>query len=234
MKFISEALLTANKPLMLKAALEAQGITDSSEQEIVIYAKIGNMEGLSQASLIEQHEQAEIKSEAGRIRVRKTTRNGRVPVYEMTSKRPISVGGVKSNREKTKSINEQLYNLFLEVCPSFMAKTRYVFKTENLRIKRGDMQANIKTSELNFEVDVFTKGDGTVSKWCKIDIEVDKIEEILKKNSIEVGDMRLIASISSLPFEPDTIVIDDGNDDEGKKELISALYENEFLIQRSA
>jgi hypothetical protein len=219
----------------IKTALESVGIVDKKEEEITIYAKIGNMDGLSQASSMEQHEQAEIKSDIGRIRIRKTTRNGRVPVYDLTTKKPIASGATVNNRERTKSISEDIYNVFMDVCPTFMAKTRYTFKSEQLRIKRGDMESTIKTSEFNFEVDVFTKADGTISNWCKIDIEVDKIAEIMKENGISVKQIKLIAVISKLPFEPNNIVIDDGkNDDPDKQELLKELFTSEFLIKRAS
>lgn len=216
-----------------RVALEAAGIKDHVEEEITIYAKIGNMEGLAEASLVEQHEQAEIKTDIGKIRIRKTTINGRLPVFDLTTKRPTGTGSVIKNRERSRKINEETYNLFMDVCPTFMAKTRYVFKAERLVIKRGDLDATIKTNDLAFEVDVFTKSDGSISEWCKIDIETDKIAEILTKNNVTVNSIKLIASISGLPFMPNFIVIDSKDkDDEDKKQLISALYKNEFLITR--
>lgn len=234
MKFFLDALTKQKLPYTVVTGLESVGIVDKSEEEITIYAKIGNVEGLSQASLMEQHEQAEIKSDIGRIRIRKTTRNGRVPIYDLTTKKPIKVGATAKNRERTKSITEDIYNVFMDVCPTFMAKTRYTFKSEQLRVKRGDLDAVIKTKEFNFEVDVFTKADGTISNWCKIDIEVDKIAEIMKENNITVEEIKLIAVISKLPFAPDNIVIDDGSkSDPDKQELLKELFNSEFLIKRA-
>lgn len=233
MSIISEAFENMEGLVSARVALEAAGIKDQTEEEVVIYAKIGNPEGLKQASYIEQHIQAEIKSPIGKIRVRKISRNGRSPVFEMTTKKPISVGTISRDREQTKTINEELYNMFMEICPVFMSKTRYVFKAEQLRIKRGDLEASIKTNDLKFEVDVFTKQDGSISEWCKIDLEIDKIKEIMEKNNVQVKDIKLIASISKLPFEPDYTVVDTkDNKDPDKKELISGLYKYEFLIQR--
>lgn len=233
MSIIAQAFEQMEGVVSARVALEAAGIKDQIEEEVVIYAKIGNMEGLQQASYIEQHEQAEIKTPIGKVRVRKTSRNGRSPVFEMTTKKTISVGAITRDRERTKSINEDIYNMFIEVCPVFMSKTRYVFKAEQLRIKRGDMDATIKTSDLKFEVDVFTKADGSISEWCKIDLEIDKIKEIMEKNNVQVKDIKLVASISKLPFEPDNVVIDSKNDkDPDKRALITELYQHEFLIAR--
>ena len=221
------------KFISVKQALESFGIKEEDENEITIYAKIGNMEGLNQASFIEKQEQAEIKTDIGKARVRKIIQNGRVPVFELTTKRPISLNAVKRNRERTKKINEELYDMFIDVCPVFQSKTRYVFKSEKITIKRENLEAVITTTDLKFEVDVFTKADGSISEWCKIDLEIDAINKILKENNIGVKDVKLIACISSLPFEPNNIVIDDGKDEDAdKKELISALWKYEFLIPK--
>lgn len=233
MSIISNALQKMPGVVSLKVAMEQEGITAQTEQEITIYAKIGNNEGLQQASFIEQQEQAEIKTDLGKIRVRKTIKNGRLATYTMTTKKRIESGSIITNREREKTINNVIYEMFMDLCPQFLSKTRYTFKTEQLTIKRGNLEATIKTSDLAFEVDVFTKKDGSISEWCKIDVETDKIAQILKDNNISVGDVKLIACISKLPFEPNTIVIDDGDDsDKDKQALLKALYEKEFLINK--
>jgi hypothetical protein len=233
MSLIRDAFAGYNSHNAYQVALEEVKAQEQKEEEIVIYAKIGNMEGLTQASHIEQHEQAEIKTETGRIRIRKTTINGRLPVYELTSKIPVPSGAIVANSEKTKNINEQIYDMFMEVCPTFMSKTRYVFKAERLRVKRKGLEATIETKDLAFEVDVFTKGDGSISPWCKIDIETDQIAQILRDNGIQVQDLKIIASISGLPFEPDNIAIDSRDEeDPERQEFIKALYEYEFLIKK--
>ena len=55
------------KFINIKQALESFGIKEEDENEITIYAKIGNMEGLNQASFIEKQEQAEIKTDIGKV-----------------------------------------------------------------------------------------------------------------------------------------------------------------------
>ena len=222
-----------NNFITIKKALESFGIKEEQESELTIYAKIGNMEGLNQAAYIEKQEQAEIKTDIGKVRVRKIIQNGRVPVYELTTKRPISLNAVKKNRERNKKINEELYDIFIDVCPVFQSKTRYVFKSEKITIKRENFNAEITTSDLKFEVDVFTKADGSISEWCKIDLEIDAINKILKENNIGVEDIKLVACISKLPFEPNNIIIDDGKEDDGeKKKLIDAIWKYEYLIPK--
>ena len=119
------------------------------------------------------------------------------------------------------------------VCESFMSKTRYIFKAETIRGKKGDMEFEIKAKDINFEVDVFRKQDGKTSAWCKIDLEVDKLKSILESNDIGVQDIKLIARIGQLPFKPNDIILDDGDDSNPtKRALITQLYSSEFLIKR--
>ena len=233
MNLILDALRSMDDVVTGKVAMEAMGVKEQSEQEIVIYAEIGDMEGLAQAATIEQHEQAEIKTDHGRIRVRKTTQNGRLPTFDITSKKPVKNGAMQTNIERTRKTNEETFNMFIDICPSFMVKTRYTFKAERLRIKRENLAAVIETKDLAFEVDVFTKADGSISKWCKIDIETQKIAEILKANNIGVQEVKLVASISGLPFKPTNIAIDSEiSEDPDLKEFVKLLYAKEFLIKR--
>ena len=83
MSIIAQALEQQEGVISTRVALESQGIRDQQEEEITIYAKIGNMEGLTQASMIEPQEQAEVKTPRGRIRIRKITLNGRQPVLRV-------------------------------------------------------------------------------------------------------------------------------------------------------
>lgn len=207
--------------------------TTAQETEVVLYAKITNPDGLAAAVHVEHHEQAQIKTAKGSVRIRKIVVEGKEPVFEMTSKIKQKSGSVKSNIESTKRINEDVYNLFMVACENFMSKTRYVFNVETIRGKKGDLEFEIKAKGMNFEVDVFRNAQGKISNWCKIDLEVDKLKDILKENDINVSDIKLTARIGQLPFKPNNIVIDDGNDeDPNKKELITMLFSKEFLIPR--
>ena len=69
MSIIAQALEQQEGVISTRVALESQGIRDQQEEEITIYAKIGNMEGLTQASMIEPQEQAKVKTTRGRIRI---------------------------------------------------------------------------------------------------------------------------------------------------------------------
>ena len=107
---------------IIKIAMEdGNNKNTSQETEVVIYAKITNPDGLTQAVHIEQHEQAQIKSAKGSVRIRKITVEGKEPVYEMTSKEKQKAQGVQSNIETTERINEKVYNLFMAVCDTFIS-----------------------------------------------------------------------------------------------------------------
>jgi hypothetical protein len=60
-----------------------------------------------------------------------------------------------------------------------------------------------------------------------------KLLTYLKENNIGVEDIKLVACISKLPFEPNNIIIDDGKEDDGeKKKLIDAIWKYEYLIPK--
>ncbi len=219
---------------IIKIAMEDGNKQNTNQEtEVVIYAKITNPDGLAQAVHIEQHEQAQVKTAKGSVRIRKITVAGKEPVHEMTSKEKQPAQGVQSSIETTERINEKVYNLFMSVCDTFMSKTRYVFKAETIRGKRGDLEFEIKAKDMNFEVDVFRNPKGKVSEWCKIDLEVDKLKEILEANDLTVEQIKLIARIGQLPFSPNDVIIEDGtNEDPDKRALITELYSSEFLISR--
>ena len=219
---------------IISLALEnAERKNTATETEVVIYAKVTNPEGLSQANSVEQHEQAQVKTAKGSVRIRKIIIEGREPYYEMTSKQKQDSAVVKTSIETTERINQHVYDMFMLVCESFMSKTRYIFKAETIRGKKGDMEFEIKAKDINFEVDVFRKQDGKTSAWCKIDLEVDKLKSILESNDIGVQDIKLIARIGQLPFKPNDIILDDGDDSNPtKRALITQLYSSEFLIRR--
>ena len=82
-----------------------------------------------------------------------------------------------------------------------------------------------------------TNPNDEIAKFEKIadqyEFRKEAIVNFLKENNIGVKDVKLIACISSLPFEPNNIIIDDGKDEDAdKKELISALWKYEFLIPK--
>lgn len=205
-----------------------------NEKEITILCKIGNFEGLQQSFDSEHHLQAQIcKNDKGMVRIRKTTFVGKrtnTPAIELTTKTQISDGGIRSVQEKTEPIDEGIFSQLLEVAEKYMDKTRYLFKMETLEVSFEDKIYDLSDIGLVYEVDVFKKKDGSVSQWCKIDVEVQGIEEKLKELNLDVEKISFKVVISKLPFEPTDFILVDEEENADKQELIRELFDNEFLI----
>lgn len=205
-----------------------------NEKEITILCKVGNFEGLKQAFETEHHLQAQIcRNDKGMLRIRKTTPVGKqdnTPAIELTTKTQISDGGIRSVNEKTTPINEVTFDQLMEIADKYMDKTRYLFKMETLQVTHGEKTYDLSDLNLVFEIDVFKKADGSVSQWCKIDVEVQGIEEKLKELDVPVDEMSFKVGISKLPFEPTDFVLVDDEENADKQELIKQLFDTEFLI----
>ena len=205
-----------------------------NEKEITILCKIGNFEGLQQSFDSEHHLQAQIcKNDKGMVRIRKTTFVGKrtnTPAIELTTKTQISDGGIRSVQEKTEPIDESIFSQLLEVAEKYMDKTRYLFKMETLEVSFEDKIYDLSDIGLVYEVDVFKKKDGSVSQWCKIDVEVQGIEEKLKELNLDVEKISFKVVISKLPFEPTDFILVDEEENADKQELIRELFDNEFLV----
>lgn len=220
----------------VRVATEA--LQSQSEQEVEILAKITNPDGLAQAFAIEKQIQAQIRTKLGVIRVRKTTtfaKSGEEnddAKYVLTTKFKEHVDGIKSNRETDADISEDIFQQFLSVAETYMNKTRYKFHVEKLEVTVGDQVHQLDTKDLVFEVDIFTKADGSISTYCKIDLEVQGLADQFEKYGITANDVKYSIKIGTLPFKPTDFVLNDGSDDPDKKALISKIYENEFMINR--
>ena len=220
----------------LNLATEEQSV--DPEDEVTIYAKISNPDGLEQAYKVEHHIQASIKTDNGTIRVRHTQplrlngNEGGEETYVQTTKKYTRSDGVKSSIEKNIPITKEQFDQFLEICEDYMSKTRYVFRVENLVIG-GEGGASIEAKDLNFEVDVFEKKDKTVSVWCKIDVEVQGLVKQLQEAGLKIDQVNLKIRIGHLPFAPVDFVLDDKDGNKDKKELIKELYKSEFLIENN-
>ena len=220
----------------LKLVMEA--LHTQSEQEIEILAKITEPDGLAQAFAIEKQIQAQIRTKLGAIRVRKTTtfaesgEENDDAKYVLTTKFKESVDGIKSNTETDVDINEDIFKQFLSVAETYMNKTRYKFRVEKLEVTVGETVHQLDTKDLIFEVDTFVKADGSMSHYCKIDLEVQGLKEQFVQLGITASDLKYNLKVGALPFKPTNLVLNDGSDDPEKKALISKIYDNEFMINR--
>lgn len=208
-------------------ALEAEPTGKNMETEIAIFAKIGNAEGLKEASHVEHQEQLEGNySTQGRCRCRKITIGDDV-TYEHTIKIPFgdAGAGIKSVKEITEPVSEDFYEQFRKVAEKMLKKTRYVFQSENSTVSAGGVESHLPPPK--YEVDVFEKPDGTTSDWVKIDVELDAILAFL--NAIPNGqkEYNLTVKVSHLPFEPKGSFIC-GQATPEQKELMDRIWNTEF------
>lgn len=131
------------------------------EVEDVFYIRIDDplaaMEGLGINDSVEHHDQYEINGDTSRVRVRKTTRNSET-FYEMT-KKLLCDKFINGENEFTESISEFVFECYKEMSPSGMIKSRYV--------KYIPEYPGVK-----FEFDLFYLPDGSISNWCKVDLEI--------------------------------------------------------------
>lgn len=207
--------------LFTTIALEEDTAKSSTvtETEIVVFAKIGEPARLAEAQSKEEHIQLEGRFETGvPARVRKISKEGNVE-YIFTMKTPSSVDGVSNitaNKEYSINVTEDFFNGFMLAATRKLVKTRYTFNSTNVELTfiEGSQERSIVIPNVVYEVDVYTKEDGKIAQWCKIDIEVDTILDYINKNHKELKDLKLIAKISHLPFAPKTPILTTNATDE--------------------
>ena len=205
-----------------------EAISSEREDEITLYARIGNRDGLAKAAQVIEQEQAQLKTPKGGVRVRKF-REGRNWAYEMTTKTKLSNTGSVVNQEQTTEITSDVYRLFTSACDTVMIKARYVFDIERVVVKNAALDAEVVVEGLKWEVDVFQTPTGAMSEWCKIDVEITTLRQQLKDAGISVKDLEFALKVSTLPFEPQACFHDDGSDNPEMRELVKTIYETQFL-----
>ena len=199
------------------------------ETEFTVYAKVSNPKGLNQADAIEHHIQLEKSlGDKGRCRVRKTQGVGHEKI-EFTLKSKADDAGI-THTEHTVPVDQDFMDSFAHVCDHKWIKTRYKFVTKSVTMTlAGSEEGEIELPEAIYEVDVFTKPDGEVSEWCKIDVEVDKLQDFIKSKYPDVDKMRLVVKISHLPFKP-VMAMDKIRSNPEVIRRIDELYETEYKI----
>jgi hypothetical protein len=161
---------------------EADG-TRQFEIEYVYYGKIIDPAILDRATLVEDQEQWEIKipktdknATSGRQRIRKvhTVTNSTVsptPKYELTTKiqleqaDPSGQNRPNVETEITVEASPALFEVYERMAECGMHKRRYTVPIPN--------------SDLSWQIDRFYQADGTLSAWCKIDIEVKRRDQAI-------------------------------------------------------
>lgn len=214
-------------------AEEAAESTKQDENEITIFAKIGNIEGLKQA--VRQEGQIQIEARLGaenHCRVRRTDKAGEVGyMYTFKLRNASNSAPVASKHEFNLPVDEDFFNGFKQVADKEQNKTRYIFESEKITLsyKENDEDKVLDIPDVIYEVDVFKKADGTICEWCKIDVEIDQVMQFLEHNHPELKNINMTVKITHLPFEPKDSFICSGPDDENHAR-VAALYEHEFCI----
>lgn len=175
----------------------------AKEQEMVIICKIGDAEGFKQAARIEEQDQLELYLPGkGRMRIRKTVDENGVVYTACIKTLSDPAQQVKSVEETEEKVSPAFFEAFRNLAEALQTKKRYVFEGEKSIINAESQE--IQLPPIKYEVDVFTKPDGSISEWCKIDIEVTSFYEALKsmENPPLEGDIDFVVKVTHLPFKP--------------------------------
>lgn len=202
------------------------------ETELTFYAKIGNFEGLEQAVSSEVQSQFSYSlptdegKPATRVRVRSTARDGEM-VYEETIK--IAVLNPESKTfncdEHTTIIDEAYFEAWKQAYDcSGVDKLRYVFLSKEVELDEGDGKI-VKLPSIKYEVDVFLDRNGNKSKWCKIDIEIDKLLKCIQEQHASIKSFDAVVKLSALPFSPEH-AFSGKTDKEDEKQAIDHFWKN--------
>lgn len=221
-----------NAFITLSQESQATNVQSGREDEIVVYAKIGDFEGLKQAQSKESHEQWQVSAPFGKIRVRKTTKEGLESTYSMAIKTRDSQTGVNGGSETEMDIDQTTFDSFKTISQKGMIKDRYVFPTSKITLRSDSGKKNVQVPDLKFEVDVYPDGKGGYHEWCKIDLEINSLMQAVKEIDASVDTAKLKVSVTDLPFKP-ADAIESGTDNQEQKDLISQLYDKYFLAVRT-
>lgn len=195
-----------------------------SETEATVYAEIGDMHGLDLCDSREEHLQIDNRLETKQtIRVRRTKFAGDIS-HDLTLKRNIgAVGNINRRKEYPTPITADFFKGFALCAQKAQVKTRYIYKSKNvsLTFMKGDLKKVVILPEVKYEVDVFEKEDGSISKYCKIDLEVDSINKFLAVAEPEIRKYNLCLRVSHLPFKPKNCVI---STDQTKKQYFDEVW----------
>lgn len=197
------------------------------EDELVFYAKINNFDGLAKAQSKEAHEQWQITSPRGKMRVRKTTKDGLAPQYSQAIKaKDNPLGG----SEKEDDTTEEIFEAFKAIAVNGMIKDRYVFLAGKVSLKTEAGKQLIAEHGVKYEVDVFPKADGSgYHEICKIDVELNSLMEAIKKVNPDVKSAKFKFNISELPFQPSDLVTGNHGCTPEQKAMIDKWYQEIFL-----
>lgn len=207
------------------------------EDEVVMYCEVKDLEGLSKAKSKESHEQWEIKTTAGRVRIRKTVKDGLEPTFDLTFKTKSQTNSVTGNIEKTFPIDVAMFDAFKAVSDQGMIKDRYLFEVQSVQVTTSEGLKDISVENMHYEVDMFvkpgvhTEEEGRYQPWCKIDLEVNPLLDAINTGHPDIGDFSLNIKVRNLPIEFGDIVLST-DEDVVTKDRITKLYDAYFLTKK--
>lgn len=220
-------------------SLVTEETSSVKEIELVMYAKIANLDGLQQAA--EKIHQREIignfivpgMDKPQRWRIRETDDKS----YEFTVKKRVeNTNGLNEFIEENVSVTSDLWNVMKTCASKAHNKYRYVFIAENVvlnyRHKDFEDKRQAVIPKLKYEVDVYLPPNGSEPKWCKIDIELQDALEFLKENYPEIDKAKVSVAVSDLPFRPVNVIL--SNDpDPAKQQILGQVWETQFNLRPS-
>ena len=208
-------------------------MSNENDREITLYAKITNMDGLSQASKVEHHLQYEAKLKNGSFcRLRITTDSNGNKEYEFTSKvSKENAEGITSFASVDADVDAEFEKVFANMADHKLDKTRFVFDKRKIsaRIAGGNEIYVLDLPELKFEVDVFKDGDGKSLEWCKIDFEIDELEKFIEEKHPEFKDYKLVLKPQDLPFKPEEVIFEK-TATASQKDFVQSLWKDSYRI----
>lgn len=205
----------------------------AKETEVTLYAKIGDIQGLSKANAVETHYQWESQSRSNKYsRVRLTIKGDDKTIVYTTKVKRDAIDGLHSSEECECLVNQEFLNCFKNVADQLLIKDRFEFKCDKLTLNmvNGQEERLIELPEVVYEVDVFKTKSGEASEWCKIDIEVDTLEEYIKSKYPELGDYKLLLKVTNLPFKPSEVIFLPAAT-EVQKEFVQKLWSDVFVLK---
>ena len=208
----------------------------AKEIELVMYAKIGNIDGLQQA--VEKIHQREIignmivpgLDKPQRWRIRETNDHS----YEFTIKKRVENDqGLNEFIEDNVIVTKDLWNTLRSCANKGHDKYRYVFNAENVVLKYYHKDFEDKRQaiipKLKYEVDVYLPPSHSEPIWCKIDIELQDALQHLKENYPEIDKARVNISVSHLPFKPVNVIMSNDPDPQ-KQQILGQIWETQFNL----
>lgn len=204
---------------------------ETIETEVAFYCLIGNPEGLKEATHIEKHHQLECRFETGSSsRVRKTT-DEKGERYVFTIKIKTEGGENSPVIERNKTVDKDFFDDYRLVAKRELDKTRYIFDSKNVTMlfTTDGEEHEVTIPNIQYEVDVYKKEDGTDSQYCKIDIEVDNIVNFINTNHPQIKNFNLRVKLSHLPFEPKDPI---RSEDPSKKDKMDKIWKEFARILR--